>query len=277
MVRGLDLKKPPSIAESIDWARALMLLGADDIDQAVFERTMSDHRQAPHRPRRGRRARRRASSAMASSDARARLSVARAGPLRRACRRPGPPGMAAAAARVRRRAAQARASRSARPRCSTPSRRSARSAGPTREDFREALAATLAKSQEDRHVLDVLFDRFFFRAVEARGGRARAHRGALRGRRADSTSTTCASASGTRSAPGHDGEMRDLARLAIAAFGRQGEGSGVIGVDVQRIRRTLGLKGERQRRRRAARPGRRAARQPPASSSSTCAASSSGC
>ena len=40
---------------------------------------------------------------------------------------------------------------------------------------------------------------------------------------------------------GNDGEMRDLARLAIAAFGRQGEGSGVIGVDVQRIRRTLGL------------------------------------
>ena len=40
--------------------------------------------------------------------------------------------------------------------------------------------------------------------------------------------------------------MRDLARLAIAAFGRQGEGSGVIGVDVQRIRRTLGLKGEKQ-------------------------------
>ena len=35
--------------------------------------------------------------------------------------------------------------------------------------------------------------------------------------------------------------MRDLARLAIAAFGRQGEGSGVVGVDVQRIRRTLGL------------------------------------
>jgi MoxR-like ATPase len=41
MVRGLDLKKPPSIAESIDWARALLLLGADDIDQSVLERTMS--------------------------------------------------------------------------------------------------------------------------------------------------------------------------------------------------------------------------------------------
>ena len=41
MVRELDLKKPPSIAESIDWARALLLLGADDIDSDVFLETMS--------------------------------------------------------------------------------------------------------------------------------------------------------------------------------------------------------------------------------------------
>jgi MoxR-like ATPase len=41
MVRALDLKKPPSIAESIDWARALLLLGAEDVDQGVLERTMS--------------------------------------------------------------------------------------------------------------------------------------------------------------------------------------------------------------------------------------------
>jgi MoxR-like ATPase len=41
MVRSLDLKKPPSIAESIDWARALLLLGAEDVDKAVLERTMS--------------------------------------------------------------------------------------------------------------------------------------------------------------------------------------------------------------------------------------------
>jgi MoxR-like ATPase len=40
-VRELDLKKPPSIAESIDWARSLLLLGADDIDQDVFRQTMS--------------------------------------------------------------------------------------------------------------------------------------------------------------------------------------------------------------------------------------------
>jgi MoxR-like ATPase len=40
-VRELDLKKPPSIAESIDWARALLLLGATDLDAQVFRDTMS--------------------------------------------------------------------------------------------------------------------------------------------------------------------------------------------------------------------------------------------
>ena len=56
-----------------------------------------------------------------------------------------------------------------------------------------------------------------------------------------STSTQLREAVRQAIAEGRDGEMRDLARLAIAAFGRRGEGSGVIGVDVQRIRRTLGL------------------------------------
>jgi len=41
MVRELDLKKPPSIAESIDWARALLLLGAQDIDEQTFRDTLS--------------------------------------------------------------------------------------------------------------------------------------------------------------------------------------------------------------------------------------------
>ena len=41
MVRALDLKKPPSIAESIDWARALLLLGAEDVDRPMLEKTMS--------------------------------------------------------------------------------------------------------------------------------------------------------------------------------------------------------------------------------------------
>src|SRR4051812_13805875 len=33
-------------------------------------------------------------------------------------------------------------------------------------DFREALAATLAKSQEDRRIFELVFERFFFRQVE---------------------------------------------------------------------------------------------------------------
>src|SRR3954471_14107033 len=41
MVRALDLKKPPSIAESIDWARTLLLMGSDDIDQETFQQSMS--------------------------------------------------------------------------------------------------------------------------------------------------------------------------------------------------------------------------------------------
>src|SRR5256886_6642489 len=35
MVRDLDLQKPASIAESIDWARPLLLLGVDDVDSAT--------------------------------------------------------------------------------------------------------------------------------------------------------------------------------------------------------------------------------------------------
>jgi MoxR-like ATPase len=41
MVRALDLKKPPSIAESIDWARTLLLMGAEDIDRETFRQSMS--------------------------------------------------------------------------------------------------------------------------------------------------------------------------------------------------------------------------------------------
>ncbi len=109
-------------------------------------------------------------------------------------------------------------------------------------DFREAMAATLAKSQEDRRVFELLFDRYFFRAAEAeaieRGISERAA-GTDDGERLDFDELREAIRQAITQ--GRDGEMRDLARLAIAAFGRRGEGSGVIGVDVQRIRRTLGL------------------------------------
>jgi MoxR-like ATPase len=39
-LRGLDLNKPPSIAESVDWARSLVLLGVTELDSPVITRTL---------------------------------------------------------------------------------------------------------------------------------------------------------------------------------------------------------------------------------------------
>jgi uncharacterized protein with von Willebrand factor type A (vWA) domain len=117
------------------------------------------------------------------------------------------------------------------------------------EPFREALAATIAKSPEDRRLFELVFERFFFRAAEAAAVRHEVREqvdpsdpnapGSL-----DLEELRAQIAAALRD--GSEGAMRDLARLAIAAFGRQGEGSGVIGVDVQRIRRALGLRSEPQ-------------------------------
>jgi uncharacterized protein with von Willebrand factor type A (vWA) domain len=131
-------------------------------------------------------------------------------------------------------------------------------------DFREALAATLAKSQEDRRVFELVFDRFFFRAVELAAARegireqggaegleehgdalGEDHRLSLEELSAEELDALRAQIAQAL-LEGSEGAMRDLARMAIAAFGRQENGSGVIGVDVQRIRRALGLRSEPQ-------------------------------
>src|SRR5215208_4225017 len=115
-----------------------------------------------------------------------------------------------------------------------------------RDDVREALAATLAKSQEDRRVFELMFDRFFFRAPEAEAVRrdVREEGGLDGGDQINLDTLRQQIAAALRD--GSEEAMRDLARLAIAAFGRQAEGSGVIGVDVQRIRRALGMRSEPQ-------------------------------
>jgi uncharacterized protein len=115
-----------------------------------------------------------------------------------------------------------------------------------REDVREALAATLAKSQEDRRVFELIFERFFFRASEAEAVRhdVREEGGVEGGDQINLDTLRQQIAAALRD--GSDAAMRDLARLAIASFGRDAEGSGVIGVDVQRIRRALGLRSEPQ-------------------------------
>jgi uncharacterized protein with von Willebrand factor type A (vWA) domain len=120
-------------------------------------------------------------------------------------------------------------------------------------DFREGLAATLAKSQEDRRVFELVFDRFFFRAVELAAAREGVREDELREQgelSLDDLSPEELDALREQIAAalrdGSEGAMRDLARMAIAAFGRQENGSGVIGVDVQRIRRALGLRSDPQ-------------------------------
>jgi MoxR-like ATPase len=40
MVRRLDLVKPPSISESVDWARTLQLLGVADLEPEAARRTL---------------------------------------------------------------------------------------------------------------------------------------------------------------------------------------------------------------------------------------------
>jgi uncharacterized protein len=149
-------------------------------------------------------------------------------------------------------------------------------------DFREALAATLAKSPEDRRVFELVFERFLFRATELLAARAqeperdldedggrdgreqRRRRPDLREQQARALEAgwlrygelsaedlealrrriTEALLDGAHGGPAAEGAMRDLARLAIAAFAPRQEGSGVIGVDVQRIRRELDLRSE---------------------------------
>jgi uncharacterized protein len=114
--------------------------------------------------------------------------------------------------------------------------------------FREALAATLAKSPDDRRLFELVFDRFFFRATElaALQEGVREEGGGGLDELGEVNLDTLRQQIAAALRDGSEGAMRDLARLAIAAFGRQGEGSGVIGVDVQRIRRALGLKTEPQ-------------------------------
>src|SRR4030095_449760 len=112
-------------------------------------------------------------------------------------------------------------------------------------DFKESLAATLAKSQEDRRIFDLVFDRFFFRAAEMAALREGVTEGGgMDAEGAELNLETLRQQIAQALRDGEEALMRDLARLAIAAFGRQGEGSGVIGVDVQRIRRALGLRSE---------------------------------
>jgi MoxR-like ATPase len=40
-IRALDLRKPPSVSESLDWARSLVILNAKELDPALVESTLT--------------------------------------------------------------------------------------------------------------------------------------------------------------------------------------------------------------------------------------------
>jgi len=40
-LRTMDLKKSPSVAETLDWAKALVMLNADNLDEKTLENTLT--------------------------------------------------------------------------------------------------------------------------------------------------------------------------------------------------------------------------------------------
>jgi uncharacterized protein with von Willebrand factor type A (vWA) domain len=121
-----------------------------------------------------------------------------------------------------------------------------------RATFRDALAATLAKSPEDRRVFDLVFERFLHRASETAAIEAGVREGDGHGAGGDGAAARSIDLEELRAqiaralADGDEGRMADLARLALAAIGRSREDSSVVGIDVQRIRRALGLRSDPQ-------------------------------
>lgn len=133
-----------------------------------------------------------------------------------------------------------------------------------RDHFREALSTTIAKSQDDRELFGLVFDRYFFRAAEAEAIRQKGGHSGEGNEHPDGAPQQ--GEEGDPSSGDHPGDpqidpealrdaimqalkaqdedaLRDLARLAVMTLAG-GAGSGVIGVDVQRVRRSLQLRSQ---------------------------------
>src|ERR687898_768325 len=94
----------------------------------------------------------------------------------------------------------------------------------SRADFREALATTIAKSQDDRRVFELLFDRYFFRNAEAeaaqRGVTEHAEGGPPAGAGEPFAMDGLSEAIREAMAAGDEDAMRDLARRGSPASAR---------------------------------------------------------
>ena len=155
-LRGLDLAKPPGVAETIDWAQALAALGRQDLDAEVVEQTLGSvlkyHEDLETV--------RDAALAMLVEEARA-LPAEAARPRRSSrsagcCARPG--------------------SRSARAGSSTRCTASTRSSSTRRDDVYWTLRQTLVSRADDLEAFDRAFAAWFLRAPELRAARGRRRR-----------------------------------------------------------------------------------------------------
>lgn len=132
----------------------------------------------------------------------------------------------------------------------------------SRASFKEAMSTTIAKSQQDRELFAAVFDRYFFRATEAEASRSNADRSDESGAKTGVEGRPGEGDDGGESGEGgeidvdalrdaimdalengDDDSLLDLARLSIMTLAG-GASSGVIGVDVQRVRRQLGLRSQ---------------------------------
>ena len=197
-LRELELKKPPSIAESVDWARTLIALEIRDLDDEGGRRHARRRPQARLRPgARGPRA-------------------AAAQVLRRHEQRPGRPPhrLPRGAARGRHVGVAGRGPRRGR-------RALARCRGTSAQTVRAAYAATLVKKQSQRPTFDALFDVYFPRlvgeGVAGDGRRATSRDGQVRdnGQALADFRELLAEALA-------DGDQEALARLAVEMVGRFG-------------------------------------------------------
>src|ERR1035437_9356898 len=109
-------------------------------------------------------------------------------------------------------------------------------------DFKEALAATIAKSPEDRRTFELVFERYFFRAAEAQASRQQISESPGEAGMGEVNLDTLRQQIAAALRDGSEAGLRDLARLAIAAVG----GGGVRGFAGRRIRRAWGLRAEPQ-------------------------------
>ena len=178
-LRKLDLKKTPSISETLDWARALLALNASNLDEELVSDTLNvilkyegDIKKAQSEL--GRLIVRKAEEEGAKAEeAPAEATPSRHRPRRRACStrglvranhvpRAGSRPLACSRRSSSSRTCSGRAGCGSRsPSRSTPSPRSTSSRIDDREIFQDALRATMVKRNEDIPTFDQLFELYW--------------------------------------------------------------------------------------------------------------------